>query len=108
MFFNIQHKGEVNANGENDSFCREFKKFKWRENLKDKFMSNFTSVYEVMQEAILNKLTISIDDYVQSIVEMYQKACECMQIKGSMSDFAKQEPWWDSECDRLKKKNSRL
>ena len=26
-----------------------------------------------------------------------------MQIKGSKSDFAKQEPCWDSECDRLKK-----
>ena len=26
-----------------------------------------------------------------------------MQIIGSKSDFAKQEPCWDSECDRLKK-----
>ena len=63
LTFNL--KGQVNANGENDSFCSEFKKFKRRENLKDRFMSKFTSLYEVIQESILNKLNISIDDCVQ-------------------------------------------
>ena len=56
-----------------------------------------------MQESMLSKLNINIDDCVQSVVEMYRKAGEWMQIIGSKSDFAKQEPCWDSECDRLKK-----
>ena len=39
---------------------------------------------------------------------MYQKAGECMKIKGSKSDFAKQEPWWDSEYDKLKKEKFKV
>ena len=56
-----------------------------------------------MKESILIKLDISIDDCVQSIVEMYHKAAECMKSKPSKTNVAKQEPWWDSECDNLKK-----
>ena len=38
-----------------------------------------------------------------SIVDMYHKAAECMKIKDGMSNFAKQEQWWGSECEQLKK-----
>ena len=80
-----------------------FKKFKWRENLNARFINNFNILFETMKEFILNKLDVSINDCVQSIVEMYHKAADCMKVKNGMPNFAKQEPWWDSECERLKK-----
>ena len=42
------------------------------------------------------------------LVEMYHKAAECMKIQTGMPNFAKQEPWWDSECEHLKKTNLKL
>ena len=80
-----------------------FKKFKWRENLNTRFTNNFNILFETMKESILNKLDVSINDCVQLIVEMYHKAAECMKEKNGMPNFAKQEPWWDNECEPLKK-----
>ena len=72
-----------------------FKNFKWRENLNTRFTNNFNILFETMKESILNKLDVSINDCVQSIVEMNNKAAECLKIKDGMPNFAKQEPWWD-------------
>ena len=58
-----------------------FKKFKWRENLNTRFTNNFNILFETMKESILNKLDVSINDCVQSIVEMYHKAADCMLVK---------------------------
>ena len=80
-----------------------FKKFKWRKNLNTRFTNNFNILFETMKESILNKLDVIINDLV-SIVKMYHKAAECMKIKDGMPNFAKQEPWWDSECEQLKDK----
>ena len=41
-----------------------------------------------MKESILKKLDVSTNDCVQSIVEKYHKAAECMKIKDGMPNFA--------------------
>ena len=88
--------------------CMVFKKLKWRKNLNTRFTNNFNILFETMKESILNKQNVSINDCVQSIDEMYHKAAECMKTKDGMPNFAKQEPWWNSECEQLKKTNLKL
>ena len=56
-----------------------------------------------MKETIIINLEASIDDCVQSIVEIYHKAAECMKAKSQKHKAVKQEPWWDNECEKLKK-----
>ena len=95
------HKSEqTDTNRANEEACMTFKTFKWRENLNTRFTNNFNILFETMIESILNKLDVSINDCAQSIVEMYQPTAECMNIKDGMPTFAKQEPWWDSECEQ--------
>ena len=101
LTFNMLEQSGSNERDDNSS--KTYKKFMWRENLKTVFKNNFSTFFESMRESILIKLDISIDECVQSIVEMYHKAAECMKSKPSKTNVAKQEPWWDGECDKLKK-----
>ena len=57
-----------------------------------------------MKETIIINLEASIDDCAQSIDEIYHKAAECMKAKLKKKHKAdKQEPWWDNECEKIKK-----
>ena len=103
LTFHISEQTDTNRADEEAS--RTFKKVKWRKNVNTRFTNNFNILFETMKESILNKLDVSINDCVQSIVEMYHKAAECMKIKGGMPNYAKQEPWCDRECEQLKKTN---
>ena len=58
-----------------------FKKFKRRENLNTRFTNDFNLLFEKMKESILNKLDVSINDCVQSIVEMYHKVSKVAKIR---------------------------
>ena len=79
---------QTDTNRADEEACMVFKKLKWRKNLKTRFTNNFNILFETMKESILN---VSINDCVQSIVEMYHKAAECMKTKDGMPNFAKQE-----------------
>ena len=94
---------QTNTNRADKEACKTFKRFKWCENLNTRFTNSFNILFETMKESILKKLDVIINDCVQSIVKMYHKAAECMKIKDGMPNFAKQEPWWDSECEHLKR-----
>ena len=59
-----------------------------------------------MREGIIDKIRTSVDDCVKSIVYMYQNAAGCMKIR-SKTVKRKQEPWWDNQCEQIKKENIR-
>ena len=101
----FQIKRQTDANAVSTADFNKYEKFVWRQTLKDKFLTKSNSLYDNFKEVILNKLDININDCVQSIVELYQKAGECMKLKSgnSKSNSRKQEPLWDSQCDILKK-----
>lgn len=56
-----------------------------------------------MRQEIVDKITTSINDCVQSIVSLYQTAADCMKTRNRMTSKCKQEPRWDSECEQIKK-----
>ena len=72
---------QTDTNRADEEACMAFKKFKRRENLNTRFTNDFNLLFEKMKESILNKLDVSINDCVQSIVEMYHKVSKVAKIR---------------------------
>ena len=50
--------------------------------------------------SIIDKITISVDECVESIVSLYHRAAECMKAINKHIP-KKQEPWWDNQCEQF-------
>lgn len=60
-------------------------------------------MFEEMRHNIVDKITNSIDDFVQSIVLLYQTAADCMKVRNRNNFKRKKEPWWDDLYKQIKK-----
>ena len=87
----------------------DYVKFKWKDTLKDTFSERFLVIYNDLRDSIFEMINNNINECVQTIVKVYQTAAECMRIKGSNKNSNKilKEPWWDHQCEYLKKEKYR-
>ena len=45
----------------------------------------------------------NLSETLDIIISMYHRAAESMKVKRRRNNIKRNEPWWDTECDRLKK-----
>ena len=66
-------------------------------------------IYNDLRDSFFEMINNNINACVQTIVKVYQTAAECMRIKGSNKTSNKilKEPWWDHQCEYLKKEKYR-
>lgn len=102
-FLKLNIARDIDDLTQNNEIVHECSKYKWTDNLKETVLDNFSTVFRNMRQEIVDKITTSINDCVQSIVCLYQTAADCMKTRNRMTSKCKQEPWWDSECEEIKK-----
>ena len=70
-------------------------------------MQNFNALFQELRQSIIDKIRISVDDCLDCIVSIYQRAAECMKPK-QKHNSNKHEPWWDNQCEQIKKKTTKI
>lgn len=78
-------------------------KYKWDENKKATFLADFRRTFTEIRSRLLVAIGQNIEDALDMIVGMYQKAAACMKVKGLGNKKKAHEPWWDIECQTVKK-----
>ena len=96
---------DVDRPGDANQLKHDYVKYKWKDTLKDTFLERFYTIYNDIKDSTFQMINIDINGCVQLIVKMYQNAAECMRVKtGKTYSNAKvKEPWWDKQCESLKK-----
>ena len=97
----------INDNSDDtNELVQDYVKFRWKDTLKDNtFLERFNVIYNELRDVIFDSIQNNINDCVQTIVNLYQTAAECMRIKGRSKSINKKlkEPWCDQQCEYLKK-----
>ena len=83
----------------NEKLC----KHKWDEQKKNLFLTDFRNIFSDLKSRLLITIGRNIDEALDLVIHMYHTAAECMRIKKSNRNKIKNEPWWDIECQNLKR-----
>ncbi|MEW8544973.1 MAG: reverse transcriptase family protein [Candidatus Thiodiazotropha sp.] len=108
LTLDVRENREASIDDNVNTTCNTFMKFRWKENFKDIFLQRFIALYQTMMDRILEKINVNIDEGVELIVSLYQTAAECMKQKKWNKVEIVQEPWWDRQCDQVKKEKFKL
>ena len=96
-------------NGSETSFVRierntgiNFVKYSWNENKKEDFFNCFRHQFELVKDAIFNKIDVSCQDSIKMIVDLYQTYANCMRLRNYSHNREENNPWWDTQCENAK------
>ena len=80
-----------------------WQKFKWREELKNEFLTKFRDIFTNLKCKI-DQSSESAVQYLSELIGIYRKAGESMKVKAfnKKGDNYSQSEWWDNECQLLK------
>ena len=89
-------KTNFNMNG------NAWRKFKWKENLKDQFIYSFTTLFAELKTKI-SRANEPIVNFLPEFINIYINACKNMAcVNRQQKRRRDQPPWWDADCQSAK------
>ncbi|MEW8546755.1 MAG: reverse transcriptase family protein, partial [Candidatus Thiodiazotropha sp.] len=79
-----------------------FARFKWNEEKKNEFLYQFRNEMFTFFSVFNASLLHGVNTALQSIIDLYQTCANCMLVR-SRGQRKSQPPWWDKQCQILKR-----
>lgn len=99
--FKHENRNNLNENVIGDKMIQHNIKYKWDESKSSIFFGRFRESLNYEYDRILNSITINFEAAIDSLLEIFYSAAECMRVGEHRTVLRKytNKPWWDSECE---------
>lgn len=78
-------------------------KYRWDENKKNMFLDEFKLILNDLKSRLMITVGQNLSETLDIITSMYHKAAECIKVPRRRGNSKRNELWWDTECDSIKK-----